>query len=83
LFVDVHPKGFSHRTIIYMIDAFTAGYIRDVSVTRFGRFGLGADATFYRMPDTLLQFWQSSRSFHVFLRWRPSAASHDMSHMHM
>jgi hypothetical protein len=32
---------------------------------------VGADATFYQMPDTLLQFWASSRSFHVFLRWRP------------
>jgi hypothetical protein len=71
LFVDVHPKGFSHRTVIYMIDAYTAGFLRDVSVTRVGRFGVGADATFYQMPDTLLQFWASSRSFHVFLRWRP------------
>ena len=84
LFVDVHAKGSSHRTIIYMIDAFTAGYVRDVSVTKAGRFGLGADATFYLMPDALLQFWQSSRSFHVFLHWRPGAASHNnMSHVHM
>jgi hypothetical protein len=61
-----------------MVDAYTAGYLRDVSVTRAGRFGVGADATFYQMPDALLQFWESSRSFHVFLRWRPVGAMHGM-----
>src|SRR5262249_11726566 len=71
LFVDVHPKGLSHRTIIYRIGTFTAGYLRDVSVTRAGRFGVGADATLYKIPDDLQQFWASSRSFHVFVRWRP------------
>jgi hypothetical protein len=80
LFVDVHPKGFSHRTIIYELGVFTLGYLRDISVTRAGRFGVGADATVYKMPDVLLPFWESSRSFHVFLRWRPVGG---MSHMQM
>jgi hypothetical protein len=71
LFVDVHSKGFSHRSFIYLIDAYTAGYLRDISVTRAGRIGVGADATVYQMPDDLLVYWASSRSFHVFLRWRP------------
>jgi hypothetical protein len=80
LFVDVHPKGFSHRTIIYELGAFTAGYLRDISVTRAGRFGVGADATVYQIPDILLPFWASSRSFHVFLRWRPVGV---VPHSHM
>ena len=71
LFVDVHSKGFSHRSFIYLIDAYTAGYLRDISVTRAGRIGVGADATVYQMPDDLKVYWASSRSFHVFLRWRP------------
>jgi hypothetical protein len=79
LFVDVHPKGFSHRSVIYEIGALTAGYVRDISVTKAGRFGLGADATVYKIPDDLLVYWANSRSFHVFLRWRPIGAVHQMA----
>jgi hypothetical protein len=49
-------------------------------VTRAGRVGVGADATVYHMQDDLRIFWESSRSFHVFLRWRPVGV---MQHMHM
>jgi hypothetical protein len=80
LFVDVHPKGFTHRTVIYQVGALTAGVLRDVSVTRAGRVGIGADATLYHMQDDLLVYWKSSRSFHVFLRWRPVGAA---QHTHM
>lgn len=82
LFVDVHPKGFSHRTVIYEIGALTAGYLHDVIVSRAGRFGVGADVTFYQMPETLEPFWKSSHSYHAFLRWRPQASAPGMEHMH-
>jgi hypothetical protein len=80
LFVDVHPRGFTHRTVIYEVGAFTFGYVRDVRVSKGGRFGVGADLTVYQMPDDLLIYWKSSRSFHVFLRWRPNGTA---SHHHM
>jgi hypothetical protein len=80
LFVDVHPKGFTHRTVIYQVGAFTAGYLHDVSGTRAGRFGIGADATLYDMQRDLRIYWESSRSFHVFLRWRPTGSP---PHRHM
>jgi hypothetical protein len=80
LFVDVHPKGFSHRAVIDKISAITVGYVRDLSVTKAGRVGVGVDATAYRLPTDLLQFWASSHSYHVFLRWRPITG---MGHMQM
>jgi hypothetical protein len=80
LFVDVHPKGFTHRSVIYQVGAFTAGFLRDISVTRAGRVGVGADATFYHMQDDLRVYWARSRSFHVFLRWRPVGVA---PHTHM
>ena len=69
----LHPKGSSHRHVFYKVGAVTAGYLRDVVDGPGGRIGIGADATFYRMPDELLQYWASSHSYHVFLRWRPRA----------
>ena len=57
--------------MFYKIRAFTAGYVHELGVVRGGRLGVGADATVYHMPEDLLQFWQSSHSYHVFLRWRP------------
>jgi len=80
LFVDVHPKGFGHRSVIYQIGAITAGFLRDFSVTRAGRVGVGADVTVYHMQDDLRIYWASSRSFHVFLRWRPVGVA---PHTHM
>jgi hypothetical protein len=54
----------------------TAGYVRDVRNDRFGCVGVGADITLYRMAPGLQPFYESSRSFHVFVRWRPSVAAH-------
>jgi hypothetical protein len=74
-----HPRGFSHRHVMYKVFALTVGDVFDVSRTRFGRVGVGADATFYHMPEDILQYWGGSRSYHVFLRWRPSVAA---AHVH-
>jgi hypothetical protein len=74
-----HPRGFSHRHVLYKVFALTVGDVFDVSRTRFGRVGVGADVTVYHMPDDILQYWGGSHSYHVFLRWRPNVAA---QHIH-
>ena len=37
-----------------------------------GRIGVGADVTWYPVMSDVLDLYEGSRSFHVFLRWRPS-----------
>jgi hypothetical protein len=76
----LHPTGFNHRHFYSHIVPFTAGVVRDIGPARWGRFGIGADATVYRMSDDLMEFFEGSRSFHVFLRWRP--ARNSMVHVH-
>ena len=49
----------------------TAGYVHDVRRDRFGRIGIGGDVTTYRMQRDLYSYFLGSRSFHVFVRWRP------------
>jgi hypothetical protein len=74
-----HPRGFSHRHVLYKVFALTVGDVVDISRTRWGRFGIGADITFYHMPDDILVYWGGSHSYHAFLRWRPSVS---MTHVH-
>ena len=74
-----HPRGFSHRHVLYKVAALTVGYLRDFPVDRWGRLGIGVDATVYHIPDDLLVYWASSHSYHVFLRWRPRVS---MTHVH-
>jgi hypothetical protein len=66
-----HPKGSSHPHAFFKVAAATAGYIRELPIGGVP-IGLGADVTFYRMPELLDQFWKGSHSYHVFLRWRPT-----------
>jgi hypothetical protein len=75
-----HPKGFGHPHIFSDIDAFTIGAIRDLPFERFGRIGGGADITVYRMSPDMDVYFSGSRSFHVFVRWRPHAPS--TAHVH-
>jgi hypothetical protein len=70
-----HPKEFTHPHWYSDVTAVTAGYLRDVSMQRTGRVGVGADVTVYRMAPDMLPYYGSSRSFHVFLRWRPPAGA--------
>jgi hypothetical protein len=67
-----------HR--ISHVAAVTLGYVHDVSQQRWGRIGIGGDATVYHVPDNLLEFYAAPHSFHVFVRYRPLAMSH--AHMH-
>jgi len=75
-----HPKDQAHRHWFSDVTAVTAGYLRDVSITRAGRVGVGADITLYRVaPDMAPYYGSSPRSFHIFLRWRPEVA---VTHVH-
>jgi len=58
----------------------TIGAIRDLPFERFGRIGGGADITVYRMSPDMDVYFSGSRSFHVFVRWRPHAPS--TAHVH-
>jgi hypothetical protein len=74
-----HPRGQAHPHTFHRIGAVSVGYLREVATGVLGRVGVGGDATFYRMPEPLRIYWDSSRSFHFFVRWRPSTAA---THIH-
>jgi hypothetical protein len=76
----LHPAGFNHPHNYSHIDALTLGLVRDVGPAPWGRLGIGADATVYRMSPDLIPYFDGSRSFHVFLRWRPTPPS--TAHVH-
>jgi hypothetical protein len=76
----LHPAGFNHPHFYSHITPFTLGVVRDIGPARWGRLGIGADATVYRMSEDLIPYFDGSRSFHVFLRWRPARTS--MAHVH-
>lgn len=71
-----HGPGDVHPHFFYDVTASTLGYIHDIDVGRAGRFGVGADFVHYTMPPLIEQFWGGSRSWHVFLRWRPESNGH-------
>jgi hypothetical protein len=56
----------------FRVAAFTFGGVRDVISTSKLQVGIGADVTFYRVPDDLKPIYGSNpTSFHAFLRFRP------------
>jgi hypothetical protein len=74
----LHPIGFRHFHPISRVTAGTVGYVRELPSGRWNGFGVGADVTLYRISDDLLLPYGSPRSFHIFMRWRPS----DRAHVH-
>ena len=76
----LHPRGFNHQHFYSHIDPLTLGVVRDIGPARWGRLGIGADVTVYRMSEDMRIFFDQSRSFHVFLRWRPQRSA--MAHVH-
>jgi hypothetical protein len=70
---DVHPHWF------VQLGALTLGYLHDIRRGAGGTFALGTDITVYTMPKDLLSYYESSRSFHFFVRWGPRA---DQVHRH-
>jgi len=69
-----HPKGFTHPHYYSHVNALTFGAVRDLPIAGMGRFGVGGDVTWYPMMRDVLDLYEGSHSFHVFLRWRPTAA---------
>jgi hypothetical protein len=71
----LHPRGFEHPHDYSPVDVLTLGTIRDVWSPRWSRLGIGADITLYHMAPDLETFYRGSRSYHIFLRWRPTVTS--------
>jgi len=70
-----HPRGFQHPHIYSHFDALTIGAVRDLVTARWSRIGVGADVTLYHMSPDMLQYYEGSRSYHAFVRWRPNTIS--------
>ena len=76
-----HPRGFIEFHWISHVAALTVGYVRDVARDRWGRVGIGGDATIYHVAENMLESYGSPHSFHVFVRYRPSGST-SMAHVH-
>jgi hypothetical protein len=74
-----HPKGFTHPHAYSDVDALTLGYLRDLPIPGSTRLGVGGDVTLYHTSPDLIQYYGGSRSYHVFLRWRPGIST---AHVH-
>ncbi len=76
------PPGFISFHRISHVAAFTLGIVHDIWNRRWGRLGVGGDATFYHVPDNMRPYYGTApHSFHVFLRYRPQHAN-SMAHTH-
>jgi hypothetical protein len=53
----------------------TIGAVHDFLTARWARLGIGGDVTLYHMSSDMLPYFEGSRSFHAFARWRPNGAS--------
>jgi hypothetical protein len=65
----------------HQIAALTIGYVHDFVERRWGRIGIGGDATVYSVPENMLDSYGSPHSYHFFVRYRPSGAS-STPHVH-
>ena len=54
--------------------------MRELPIMAGSRVGIGGDVTLYGMSSDLVAFFDGSRSYHAFLRWRPAATS--AAHIH-
>ena len=76
--VSPHEKQYAHRHWISTIGAFTVGYSHLLPRLPVA---IGADITLYHIPTDLETYYDPSRSFHVFVHWRPRTG-HPASHVH-
>ena len=77
LFRHIHTPNAPHPHFFSDIGAATLGVVYDLPFEEIewsGRLGVGADVTLYRMSPALVDAYGGSKSFHVFLRWRPRTA---------
>jgi hypothetical protein len=68
------PTGFIHPHVYSHFDTLTIGGVRDFLTARWMRLGIGGDVTLYHMSPDMLPYFDGSRSFHAFARWRPDRA---------
>jgi hypothetical protein len=83
LSVGVHPRGLlpgQHPHSVSAVNALTLGHVWDLPIPRGGRFGAGADISFYKTSADLESYFGSPHSYHVFLRWRPNLVA--PAHIH-
>jgi hypothetical protein len=77
------PVGFFEFHRISRVAALTLGYVHDLLQGRWGRIGIGGDATVYEVAENLLDSYGSPRSIHAFLRYRPAVSppvGHSLMH---
>ena len=66
-----------HFEQMFRVGAVTIGGVRDILVQPKYRVGIGADVTFYHVPEALKPIYGSSpTSFHAFVRIRPEKMGH-------
>ena len=81
--VGFHPVNTFHPHRQSQVGAITLGYVRDVlRGARFGRVGIGADITGYRVPSNLQEPYGAPVSFHAFLRYHGSRGATTATHVH-
>jgi len=68
-----HPRGFAQPHVYSHVDAVTIGAVRELVSRSWTHLGIGADVTAYHLSPDLVPYYDGSHSYHVFLRWRPSA----------
>lgn len=64
-----HPVGVGHSHRQSRVGAFTLGGVKDLVTGAFGRLGVGADVTTYRVPANLQDSYGRPLSMHVFVRY--------------
>ncbi len=74
-----HLPRTGHKHFYSTIDALTLGYVRELPIRGGSRVGIGGDITLYGMSADLVEYFEGSRSYHAFIRWRPASAA---AHIH-
>lgn len=77
-----HPIGVGHVHRQSRVGAFTLGGVRDLVTGTFGRVGLGADVTTYRVPANLREAYGGPVSAHLFLRYYGRFGASTTAHRH-
>jgi len=76
----VPAAAIEHGHRISRVGAVTLGGVREISSGAWGRLGVGADATVFRVSPDLRALYGAPRTYHVFLRYRPGPAAE--AHVH-
>lgn len=77
-----HPIGVGHVHRQSRVGAFTLGGVRDLVTGAFGRVGIGADVTAYRVPANLAEAYGRPLSAHLFVRYYGRFGTSTTTHRH-